>query len=212
MHTTRDRFEELLRMLHFADNEKIGQDLLPAERFEAKLGNFLTSYNANSMKLLSLAKSLSIDEMMIKFYGPSVVRQYIKSKPTKYGVKLWSMCCACCGYSLTQNIYLGSTVGPVGGRDVVLRLSEPYLDKGHVIYCDRFFSHLDTAAYLRSRKTGMVGTSSITSLPADLAYLVEHMHPLTWAFKWFNHKAKFQGKINGISKDTGANEPVSLVV
>ena len=25
------------------------------------------------------------------------------------------------------------------------------------------------------------------------------MHPLTWAFKWFNHKAKFQGKINGIT-------------
>ena len=93
--------------------ERFSPELWDNERRQlvSSLGNFLTSYNANSMKLLSPAKSLSIDEMMIKFYGQSLVRQYIKSKPTKYGVKLWSMCCACCGYSLTQNIYLGSTVG-----------------------------------------------------------------------------------------------------
>ncbi|KAI6659396.1 hypothetical protein LOD99_10842 [Oopsacas minuta] len=77
----------------------------------------------------------------------------------------------------------------VGGRDVVLQLTEPYLDKGHVIYCDRFFSHLDIAAYLRSRKTGMIGTSNLKSLPADIAYLVHQMHPLTWVFKWFQQKA-----------------------
>ena len=121
--------------------------------------------------------------MMIKFYGRSVLRQYIKSKPTKYGIKLWGLCCGCCGYSLRQTIYLGSSAGTVSGRDVVIQLTEPYFDRGHVVYCDRFFSYLDLASYLRSRKTGMVGTSSIVSLPPDLDYLVSHMHPLTWAFK-----------------------------
>ena len=138
-HTTRDRFQQLCQMLHFADNEQIPKDLLPAKRFEAKLGNIISSFNTNCKKLLSPARSLSVDEMMVKFYGRSVIRQYIKEKPTKYGVKLWAICCACCGYSLTQNMYLGSTAGAVGGRDVVIQLSEPFLDKGHVIYCDRFF-------------------------------------------------------------------------
>ncbi|KAI6646989.1 piggyBac-derived 2-like [Oopsacas minuta] len=211
-HVTRDRFEELLKMLHLTDNEQIEDNLIAAKRFEAKMGNFLSSFNANSKRLLAPARSLSIDEMMVKFYGRSVIRQYIKSKPTKYGVKLWSICCSCCGYSLTQNIYLGSTVEKVGGRDVVLQLTEPYLDKGHVKYCDRFFSHLDIAAYLRSRKTGMVGTSNLKSLPADMAYLVHQMHPLTWVFKWFQQKADIKYKCNGTNHHVQANEPVSIVV
>ena len=118
---------------------------------------------------------------MLKSYGSSVLCQYIKAKPQRYGIKLWAICSACCGYSLKQNIYLGSIVESVGGRDVVLQLTQPYLDEGHVIYCDRFFSHMDLAAYLRSRQTGMVGTSSLTKLPNDLEYLARNMHPLTWA-------------------------------
>ena len=151
-------------------------------------------------------------KILIKFYGRSVVRQYIKAKPTKYGVKLWAICCGCCGYSFTQDMYLGGTAGHVGGRDVVLQLSEPFLDKGHVIYCDRLFSHLDLAAYLRSRKTGMVGTTSATSLPRDIDYLVKHMHPLTWAYKWFQHDADFKFHNKGIVQDMRAKESVSLIV
>ena len=211
-HTTRERFEQLILLLHFADNEQIPEDTIPAKRFEAKLGNFISNYNNNCKKLLSPAKELSIDEMMIKFYGRSVVRQYIKAKPTKYGVKLWAICCGCCGYSFTQDMYLGGTAGHVGGRDVVLQLSEPFLDKGHVIYCDRFFSHLDLAAYLRSRKTGMVGTTSATSLLRDIDYLVKHMHPLTWAYKWFQHDADFKFHNKGIVQDMRAKESVSLIV
>ena len=150
---------------------------------------------------------------MVKFYGRSILRQYMPAKPNKYGVKLWAICCACCGYSLTQNIYLGSSVQSVGGREVVLQLAEPYLDKGHVIYCDRFFSHLDLAAYLRSRKTGMVGTADITSLDQDLKYLVNHMHPLTWAYKWYKYKANFTYHTRqGEERKLLAEEPVCLLV
>ena len=211
-HTTRARFEQLLTMLHFTNKEKIPDSLLSAERFLAQLGNLITAVNENCKRYIIPAASLSIDEMMIKFYGRSVVRQYIKSKPTKYGIKLWALCCACCGYSLTQKMYLGSSAGAVSGRDVVLQLTEPYYDRGHVIFCDNFFSHLDLAAYLKSRKTGLVGTSSINSLPADLKYLVDRMHPLTWAFKWFNYEAKIKFQNNSTTQHLEANEAVSLVV
>ena len=73
----------------------------------------------------------------------------------------------------------------------MLQLAEPYFEKGRVIYCDRFFSHLDLAAYLRSRQIGMVGTADITSFEQDLKYLVTQMHPLTWAYKWYNYKTNF---------------------
>ena len=161
-HTTCNRFQQLFTMLHFTNNNQIPATLNTAQRFEVKLGNLLTAVNINSASLLTPARELSIDEMMVKFYGRSVLRQYIKAKPHKYGIKLWAICCACCGYSLKQNIYLGSTVESVGGRDVVLQLTQPYLDKGHVIYCDRFFSHMDLAAYLPTLTTNWHGRYFIT--------------------------------------------------
>ena len=213
-HMTRNRFEELFRMLHLANNNKIPPHLDSARRFKAKLGKQLKNVCANSTKLLSPARALSIDEMMVKFYGRSVVRQYIPAKPHKYGVKLWAICCSCCGYSLTQNLYLGGSVIPEGGRDVILELTEPYYDKGHVIYCDRFFTHLDLEAYLRARSTGFVGTANTQTLPLDLQHLVSVMHPLTWAYKWYNHKARIETKKR---KDARlpileADEPICLLM
>ena len=213
-HTTRNRFEQLLRILHLANNEKIPQHFDAARRFEYKLGNQLTAVCTNSAKLISPARALSIDEMVVKFYGRSIVRQHIPSKPHKYGVKLWGLCCACCGYSLNQSLYLGSSGQAEGGRDVVIQLGEPYFDKGHVIYCDRFFSHLDLAAYLRARSTGLVGTANTNTLPHDLSHLVSIMHPLTWAYKWFNCAANISTKKRQEAglPDLQAEETVCLLV
>ena len=214
-HTTCNRLQQLFTMLHFTNNNQIPATLNTAQRFEVKLGNLLTAVNINSASLLTPARALSIDEMMVKFYDRSVLGVYIKAKPHKYGIKLWAICCACCGYSLKQNIYLGSTVESVGGRGVVLQLIQPYLDKGHVIYCDRFFFHMDLVAYLRSRQTGVVGTSSLTKLPNDLEYLARNMHPLTWAYKWFICKAKFTYHPRageGPDQELHAEEPVCLLI
>ena len=213
-HITRDRFEQLFRMLHLVNNHKIPLTLDSARRFKAKLGKQLKAVCTNSAKLLLPARALSIDEMMVKFYGRSVIRQYIPAKPHKYGVKLWAICCSCCGYSLTQSLYLGSSVQSEGGRDVVIELAEPYFDKGYVVFCDRFFSHLDLAAYLRARSTGLVGTANAKSLPSDLNYLVSIMHPLTWAYKWFNLRAKITTKKRKEAglPDLEAEELVCLLV
>ena len=58
----------------------------------------------------------------------------------------------------------------------------------------------------------MVGTSSATSLPPDLGYLVKHMHPLSWAYKWFNQEADIKYQQDGVIHHLRAKEAVSLVV
>ena len=86
--------------------------------------------------------------MTVKLYERSVVRQYTKARSTNYGVKLWGLCYGCCGYSLTQNLLLGSSAGSVSGRDVVIELTEQYFDKGHhAVHCDRFFYHLSGTVF-----------------------------------------------------------------
>ena len=106
-YSTRDRFQQLFTMLHFANNDQIPATLNTAQRFEAKIGNLLTAVNRNCAYFLAAARALSFDEMMVKFYGRSVLHLYIKAKPHKYGIKLWAICSACCGYSIKQNIYIG---------------------------------------------------------------------------------------------------------
>ena len=58
----------------------------------------------------------------------------------------------------------------------MLQLTQPHLDRGHVVYCDKFFSNKDLAAYLRLRQTGMVGTSNLTTLPHDLDYIASNIN------------------------------------
>ena len=197
--------------MDFVNNDQIPGTLNTAQRFEAKLG-LLTAVSQNSAS--KLARALSIYEMMVKIYGRSVLRLYIKAKPHKYGIKLWAICCACSGYSLIQNIYLGSTVGKVGGKDVVLQLTQVYLGKDHVIYCDRFFSHLNLAAFLCSQQTGMVGTSTLTTLPHDIEYIVRNINSLTSAYKWFNYMANYKYHPRageGPENQLDAEEPVCLL-
>ena len=78
------------------------------------------------------------------------------------------------------------------------------------------FSHIWTSLHIYDhhprRKTGMVGTTSATSLPREIDYLVKHMHPLTWAYKWFQHDADFKFHNKGTVQDMLAKESVSLIV
>ncbi|GFY75586.1 uncharacterized protein TNIN_157531 [Trichonephila inaurata madagascariensis] len=37
-------------------------------------------------------KHLSIDEMMIRYYGHHYFKQYIKGKPIRFGYKMWALC------------------------------------------------------------------------------------------------------------------------
>ena len=56
-----------------------------------------------------------------------------------------------CDYFLTQNMYSGISVGTCSGRDVAIQLTQPYFDKGHVVYCHRFFL-TKISSRLRTRK------------------------------------------------------------
>ena len=95
----------------------------------------------------------------------------------------------------------------------MLQLAEPYFEKGHVIFCDKFFSHRELAAYLRSRQTSMVITADISSLEPDLKYLFTNMHPVTWAYKWYSYKVKFTHRTRqGEERKLLAEKPVCLLV
>ena len=51
------------------------------------------------------SKYQSIDEHMVKFKGKNSVKQYMKSKPIKWGFKLWCRCDSLTGYLYQFDLY-----------------------------------------------------------------------------------------------------------
>ena len=84
------------------------------------------------------------------------------SKPDKFGMKFWLAVDVNSKYLVNGFSYLGKDeTRPAGVRladDVVIRLMEPFLGKGRNVTTDNFFTSLNLAQQLSSKKTSLVGT------------------------------------------------------
>ena len=68
---------------------------------------------------------------------------------------------------------------------LTVHLAQQFLDKGNIILSQILFTSR-TGSVRTVKTTGIVGLLNNITLPPNLNYLVENMHPPTWAFKWFN--------------------------
>ena len=87
---TRARFLEIMQNIHFADNHK---ELPPKESEEYdrawKLRPLFNHLRKHFQDMLQREAHQSIDEHMCIFKGKSIMRQYMKNKPIKWGFKFW---------------------------------------------------------------------------------------------------------------------------
>lgn len=104
---SRNRFEVLLRMLHFNDNDKENVN----DRLY-KIKTVIDMLNENFEKYFEPDEIVCVDESLIPFRGRIVFKQYIKQKRHKYGIKIFKLCSAP-GYTLAFNTL--STAPPVFG-------------------------------------------------------------------------------------------------
>ena len=83
----------------------------------------------------------SIDEHMCKFKGKSIIRQYMKNKPIKWGFKFWFRCGAKSGYLYEFDMYLGKKGNTKFGlgESVVLSLCQKLKDTHCFVFFDNFF-------------------------------------------------------------------------
>lgn len=153
---SRNRFQLLLRMWHFNDNENLAQD----GRL-AKINPLLTHLNDMFKYLKSPGQDVVIDESMVPFKGRLLFKQYLPKKTHKYGVKLFKICDPT-GYTYRIIIYMGKGTGGNEGmsvaQSVVVDLMRGYLDAGRVVYLDNYYTSMDLGITLLHRSTHMVGT------------------------------------------------------
>lgn len=93
--------------------------------------------------------------------GRLVYRQYLEGKRHNNGMKLYCLN-ESQGLTLRFVIYSGSNDDEVGGQGhaskVVLKLMKNYLNNGHSLYIDSFYTTFALAANLLANKTYCTGT------------------------------------------------------
>ncbi len=106
-------------------------------------------------------KNLSVDERMVVTKARISLKQYIKNKPTKWGIKLFVLCDSN-GYTVDFNIYTGKS-SVVSGKglsfDAVMSLvRKEFLGSGYHIYCDNFYTSPVLFQHLYNLGFGACGT------------------------------------------------------
>ncbi|KAJ8928485.1 hypothetical protein NQ314_018955 [Rhamnusium bicolor] len=156
----RDRYYFILKMMHFCDSnnpnaaDKLIKIRMVVDSLKSTLGENFYPY-----------RNICIDESSLLFKGRLHFKQYIPSKRRRFGVKLFLNCDCKTGFVLNFIIYTGTTtdllpddfnLGKSG--QVVLTLLEKYLNKGHVLYIDNWYTSSSLFLHLHNNQINATGT------------------------------------------------------
>ena len=86
---TRNRFDEILSILHFNDNNLASPSTSPNHNKLHKIQPVIEFFNARFNEVVFPETNEAMDEMMIPFKGKHSVRMYMPKKSVKWGYKLW---------------------------------------------------------------------------------------------------------------------------
>jgi hypothetical protein len=152
----RDRFEQLLRFFHVAPPHDAAATHDPFSRVRPLIRSLQQSF----ARMYSPTQPLTVDECIVGFKGRHESKQYIKSKPTRWGYKVW--CLANDGYLLAFQVYEGKEEvrSPEGqAHRVVIELTRLYHGAPHVVYLDNYFTSPAVLDALQRR--GMRGCGTV---------------------------------------------------
>jgi len=85
---TRDRFLHTLRFLHFADNSQRPDSGKEYDRLW-KIRTVFDTLNQAYPKFYNLLEHLAVDEVIVKFQGRVIFRQYIPKKRKRFGIRVY---------------------------------------------------------------------------------------------------------------------------
>ena len=160
---SRRRFEKIKRYVHFNNNANI---LLLGHRNFDKLFKVrpLVDHLRKKFNSIPMVQTLCVDEQMIPFKGNSTLKQYIPSKPHKYGYKVFVLC-SNKGLIHDFELYTGKINLPADEPDlgassnIVVRLAKVVsTQKIHLLFFDNWFTSLPLLCHLAKSKIFCLGT------------------------------------------------------
>ena len=214
---SRNKFQSILWNLHISDDtgnpphNQQGHDPL------AKLRDFADMIDRNFLFTYKPSQSLSFDEACCPFKGRLRFRVYNPMKPNRFHIKLFQISGFQSGYILGYEVYTGKDIScismqsnplnPECGKTtkLVLGLLEKckFLDKGHNIYMDNYYTSPELAEELYFRQTYCCGTVKMNRKDRPKTLGKANILPLQSAFlrkgpllclKWRGSKTKSKKK------------------
>lgn len=167
-----DRFRAITRMLRF-DNKTTRDVRLQTDKLAA-FRDVWAMFVAQLKKYYNPGPDITVDEQLVPFRGRVSFKQYIPSKPAKYGIKIWWCCDAGTSYPLNADVYLGRQPNEPRqtnqGSSVVRKLVEPWYRSGRNVVGDNFFTSCELGEFLLSQNLTYVGTirRNKTDIPEEM--------------------------------------------
>ena len=162
------RYLFLLRCIRF-DDKSTRTERLKVDCF-AIVQEIFTHINNKFKQHYEPGFELCIDEQLLKFRGRVKFKQYIPSKPAKYGLKVWALVDVNTMYTCALKPYVGRQpqTDPQGNEnvfyqstapfDLVMRIANDFLKCGRNITADNWFTSFPLVQRLTELKTSYVGT------------------------------------------------------
>uniref|UniRef100_A0A8C5DVD5 PiggyBac transposable element-derived protein domain-containing protein n=10 Tax=Gouania willdenowi TaxID=441366 RepID=A0A8C5DVD5_GOUWI len=157
---SRNRFQDIMRHLRF-DDMFTRSERVQTDKFAA-ISDVWGSFVTNCITCYNPGRHITIDEQLFPSKTRCCFLQYIATKPDKFGIKFWVACDLKTKYICNVLPYLGKDPSRPSeerlSESVVMKLMEPFMDKGRTVTTDNFFTSLTLARRLLSRKTTILGT------------------------------------------------------
>ena len=160
----RDRFIALWGFLHLVDQTDEAVDKSDKiYKVRPMLDRMLPLFR----RYYSPRQQLSLDEGMIPTKNRLAIKQYIRDKPVRWGIKSFLLCEAKTGYILDAEIYTGRVrdrhwplLGSAGS--VVRRLVEnsQVTNKNHMLFMDRFYNSV-ALFHMLKKELGVLAAGTV---------------------------------------------------
>ena len=190
----RDRFLLLFWLFHVSHSSGCAKRI---DKIKLLLDSLLTRFRGH----YSPGRELAVDETMVGFRGRFAAKQYMPNKPTKWGIKCFTLADSSNGYVLNVLVYTGRDTLEDASNEalpqparVVLHLADEYLGRGHHMFTDRYYTSIPLAKSLHALQTDFTGTTmkNRVDLPGEIrgklhlhhgeiaAYRADHLLTLAW--------------------------------
>lgn len=179
----RDRFMALLRCLRFSEESADADDRL------AKLRPLLATLENTLLRFFYPGEDVAVDEAMCGFKGRSAFKQYIPTKATRTGFKVWMLVDRATNYVCALDVFTGrkgDEKRPGAAAAVVLQLVSRLRPlSNHVVSVDNYFSSVTLFEQLLERGFYAVGTTKTNRkhFPKELPVEVEEKERGEWVWR-----------------------------
>lgn len=174
----RDRYQLILRFIHFVDNDDAPDPHDKNRDRLFKIRPLIDDLNEKFSRFYTPEQNVALDESLILWKGRLLFKQYLPSKRKRFGMKLYNLC-ENSGYTYRfrvytgaedsvhdiQNVLPGDTVGMNKTEKLTVFMMLPLLNKGHTLYVDNWYTSVNLFKYLHANLTNACGTMRRNRVP-----------------------------------------------